>query len=138
MKIDFTQCFIEPGVTFPFSIRFRDAISDGMSEILKTADVGHFRPKWKGYDLTICISAKSKIRMAEVAGPGVYRRDRELEYTVFLPYEALPTFADAVGCLVDTVCGIIGSLGIDIGDIGRWRNEFVALASTDPAYSDDP
>ena len=86
MKIFVGQIYIEVGVTFPFSLRFQRWLGDALSERVETS--GQFCARFgANFGLGLRISAKADIEQTEIRGPTVFKRDKDVEYTVFLPYK---------------------------------------------------
>jgi hypothetical protein len=87
MKCYFSQVYIDPNARFYFSHKFQKTLGEIVNrEILD----------WNGFalifdsefNLIINISAKSGIAYPEIVGPGVFRKNRTVEFTVFIPYAA--------------------------------------------------
>ncbi len=88
MDIVLSQFYIEAGANFPFTHVFQQKISREISKLVETTE--EFTSKY-GADFTIIIriSAKTLIDAIEFRGPTIFKRDKDVEYTMFLPYTPL-------------------------------------------------
>ena len=86
MSIYVSQIYPEAGVSYPFNHRFQKYLSDLVSAKVGTskkfADL--YGPE---YDLIFRMSAKEGLAKPEIKGPTVFKRDKDVEYTVFLPFD---------------------------------------------------
>jgi hypothetical protein len=86
MSIYVSQIYPEAGVSYPFNHRFQKYLSDLVSAKVETskkfADL--YGPE---YDLIFRMSAKEGLAKPEIKGPTVFKRDKDVEYTVFLPFD---------------------------------------------------
>jgi len=84
MKIFVGQIYIEPGVEFPFTQHFQLYVGEELSRIAD--DSPDFTEQYgDDYKLIFRLSAKSGILAAELKGPTVFRRQKDVEFTVFVP-----------------------------------------------------
>lgn len=136
MKLFVGQVYIQPGVRFSFSHLFQKWIGEKLTELIVPSD--SFLDKYPGgYDVIFRLSAKSEIYNTEIKGPTVFKKDKQIEYTIFLPHrdnvpdkdvmhrDALERFFDAVACALE-------SLYIDAGEIRKRSAEL-----TDSVLSND-
>jgi len=85
MKIFVGQIYITPGVKFPFSLRFQKWFGDALSERTEVSE--RFCQEFgTNFILGFRISAKEGISKAEIKGPTVFKRDKSVEFTIFLPH----------------------------------------------------
>jgi hypothetical protein len=88
MNIFFGQIYIEPGITFPFSHKFQKLISEEVTK--NTSPSAYFKNLYGGdWDLIFRISAKQEIDNLEIRGPTKFKKDCDVEYTLFLPYRKI-------------------------------------------------
>ncbi len=87
MNIFVGQIYIRPGISFPFTIRFQRWLGDALS---KRVDVSEAFCKTYGPDfsLGLRISAKAAIYQPEINGPTVFKSDKTVEFTIFLPHRS--------------------------------------------------
>lgn len=123
MRIAVSQIYIEAGVNYPFTHIFQKYISKELSIIVASSP--EFDQKFPDFTLVINMSAKSDLAGFFVKGPSVYKKTKDVEFSVFLPYfkhdpsdpgslhEALTLFLEAVASVLET-------LGSDISEL-RFR-----------------
>jgi hypothetical protein len=87
MKIFLGQIYIKPGISFPLSLRFQQWLGDELSQRVEISEA-FSRTYSEDFGLGIRISAKADIAEPEIKGPTIFKRPRNVEFTVFLPYEA--------------------------------------------------
>ncbi|HEY1121949.1 MAG TPA: hypothetical protein VGE67_10130 [Haloferula sp.] len=89
MNVHFGQIYIEPGVAFPWSIQFQQRISAEVSPLISASEafIEEFGGEWS---MMFRISAKQEIDGVEVRGPTVFKRDRSIEFSLFLPFDIIP------------------------------------------------
>ena len=99
MNISVGQIYIEPGVNFPFSHLMQVWLGQQLSALASpTADF--VNAYGIDFSLVIRISARKSLKANEIKGPTVFKRTKDVEYTIFLPYETIARSTD--GC---RVCG---------------------------------
>jgi hypothetical protein len=86
MSIYVSQIYPEAGVSYPFNHRFQKYLSDLVSAKVGTSKkfADMYGPE---YDLIFRMSAKEGLAKPEIKGPTVFKRDKDVEYTVFLPFD---------------------------------------------------
>jgi hypothetical protein len=88
MKVYFGQIWVTSTAQLNFSHHFQIALSDVVSGLV--APSREFIQRFgEDYCLTIRISAKNGISNNEIKGPIVYKRDKEAEFVVFLPFDSI-------------------------------------------------
>src|SRR5438128_660345 len=88
MKVHFGQIYIEPGVEFPFSHLFQRYLAKEVTALVVPS--GKFIEKYgSDFELMFRISAKNGIQDNEIRGPTVFRKAKDVEYTVFLPFDII-------------------------------------------------
>lgn len=97
MRISVRQIYIEPGVTFSFSHRMQIWLSRELSAIGKPSQA-YVKEYDADFDLVINLSARTKALENEIRGPTVFKRTKDVEYTLFLPYDRIAR--EAGGCRV--------------------------------------
>lgn len=141
MKIFIGQIYIKAGVIFPFSLRFQKWLGDALSERVEATEcfINEFGV---GARLGIRISAKENIDQPEIKGPTVFKRDKCVEFTIFLPYQSSdyydPTVAASlVEQLLQSVVIILQKIGLDpvnvVRDADYLRSDFLST----PGLLDD-
>ena len=88
MKVYFGQCYIQVNVQFPFTCHFQRTLSEEVSAVVLPSS--RFIKKYgDDYRLIFNVSAKKAIQENEIKGPTVYRRARDVEFTIFLPFDVI-------------------------------------------------
>ncbi|MCY2962047.1 MAG: hypothetical protein NT069_00065 [Planctomycetota bacterium] len=86
MKVFVAQFYVEPGVEYLFSHHCQRLLSAEISKRVIPSD--EFCGKYgEDYSVIFRMSAKSGIPESVVRGPNVFRRDKEVEFTIFLTFD---------------------------------------------------
>lgn len=135
MKISFTQAYVEPGVDFPFSHVCQGYLSDEVSSLVSPSST-FLEEYGDDYALGFYITAKVRIQKNEVHGPAVSKRNKDVEYSVFLPYDAINRKKDVLGSalefLIEGVCEVLESLKIDTRHLKKRRDTLISHICSDP------
>jgi len=84
MKVHFQQIYIEQGAEFPFSHIFQKYASVQVSSLVSPSAT--FILKYgEDFELTLNISAKHSLEEIEIRGPTVFKNDKDVEYSIFVP-----------------------------------------------------
>lgn len=140
MKIQFSQAYIDVDASFPFSYRWQTRVSDEISALVKPSD--EFIEKYgRAYDLVFNVSAKLRIKKNQILGPTVFKRTKDVEYTVFLPFSVISKEADvlraATQFLFEGACSVMESLGIDTAAVRKSEQAIINGICSDPTMLDD-
>ena len=116
MNIYISQIYIQPGVSYPFSYRFQKFMSEAVTERVSPSE--KFVTRYgEDFDLIFRMSAKSEIAETEIKGPTVFKRDKDVEYSIFIPFrgnESDPkTLHDVVITLLNGIVSVLNGLGFD-------------------------
>jgi hypothetical protein len=136
MMVHFGQIYIEPGVHFPFSHHFQRRLSEEITALVEPSAV--FRKKYgNDFGLTFNVSAKRGISDNEIRGPAVFKKTKDVEYTIFLPFGVITRSSEAptsaLQFLLKGTCSVFESLGIGTAKIEEQRDlliEQICLDST--------
>ena len=135
MQISFGQIYATPGVTFPWTIYFQKRLGETVSGLVRQGPdfLARYGEDWR---LMIRISAKRAIESIELRGPSVFRKDRSVEYSIFLPYDQIPNGTDfAVPALHSLFAGVrevFTKVGIEHNDLVAAEDRLIAEFSEDP------
>jgi hypothetical protein len=135
MKVHFGQIYIEPGVAFPFSFLFQRRLSEEITALItpSAAFTQRYGDDWK---LMFNVSAKRTIADNEIRGPSVFKKDKDVEFTIFLPFDTIQREASVSRCalafLLQGVCSVLVSLGIDTSAIQVRQSSLTETISSDP------
>lgn len=116
MKVWFAQIYIDAEASFPFSHHFQLRLSQEITALVEPS--GKFIKKYgKEFELIFRVSAKKGIQENEIGGPTVFKKTKDFEYTVFLPFDVISRHADApkqaLKYLLKGACDVFDLLEID-------------------------
>lgn len=141
MLVNFRQCYIEGGVNFPFSHFFQNRISEEITALVEPS--AKFIKKYgEDFDLTFNVSAKAALQDNEVRGPTVYRKTKDVEFTVFLPFTEIMRHADApkhaLMYLLKGVFHVFDLLEIDSSQLLATQESLIEGICSDPTMLEAP
>lgn len=136
MRVWFGQIYIEPGVSFPFSHHFQRRLSDAITALVQPSPM--FLKKFgSDFKLMFNVSAKKGIERNEIKGPTVFMKTKDVEYTVFLPFEVITSTAEvpktALTFLLRGVCSVLESLDIDTATVMQQEQSLIEQICSDTA-----
>lgn len=139
MKIYFGQIYIEPGIDFPFSYHFQKSMSRMISSLSSQSPL--FASTYgRDFALMFRISAKAKIKKIEIVGPALFKKTKDVEFTIFLPFDVINTHPKphecAMHCLIDGVVTVLDSLEIDTKALQDQRASLIKNICADPKMFD--
>jgi hypothetical protein len=123
MKIFVGQIYIKAGVMFPFSLRFQKWLGDALSERVQASE-RYCHEVGASFALGIRISAKEDIVEPEIKGPSLFKREKTIEFSIFLPhcqrdYHDIFVSSLVVGKILKSVVAILQQLGLDATKVVR-------------------
>ena len=135
MKVWFGQIYIEPGVSFPFNHHFQRYLSKEITDLVEPST--KFIKKYgSDFKLGFNVSAKNAIQDIEINGPTVFRKSKDVEYTIFLPFDVITHNAEVPKCalkfLMRGVCSVFESLDIDVAKILEKQDSLIEHICSDP------
>jgi hypothetical protein len=141
MKVSVSQIYIKAGVSFPFSHHMQRLLGEEFSGV--SQDDGEFVRKHGGdFDLVINLSADVGIGQVRVKGPTVFKKTRDVEYTLFLPFDVIVGSSDgcrsAVEFLVEGVRTIFRQAGIDTARLHERQASIVEQVCSNPIMLSRP
>jgi len=85
MKIEFSHIFIQVGIKFNFSYKLHNFLSEKVSSLVSISDffLKHYDDS---YELIFNVSAKKELAINEIVGPRTSKKNKTIEFTIFLPY----------------------------------------------------
>lgn len=139
MNIYVSQFYIEAGANYPFSHRFNHFISKAIAD--RIASPESFVQKYgEDFDLIFRMSARSDIQDTLIKGPAVFQRDKDVEYSIFLPYNGdnqdPRTFKEVVARLLSAIINVLTDLGFDASAVLRDSSELADQIVENPAMID--
>lgn len=88
------------------------------------------------FQLAINLSAKRDTTTNDVRGPTVFKRYKTVDYSVFLPFDAIKHADDGCGCamryFIDGVRIVFGKLGIETEKLDARRDEIISHVCSEP------
>lgn len=106
---------------------FRKSVGLELSEILKRNFLSWkgFFDKFPNYSLCFYIVTKKEVEEIEIKGPGIFKKDKEIEYSLFMPnisYNIL-TYIDTI---FEGLSRILENYGIEANDVKKMKQELLA------------
>jgi len=141
MNIFFSQVYIRPGIDYPFSHLFQKWFSARISELVQPSSQ-FIKSYGLNYDLIFRISAKTEILKPEIKGPTVFKRNRDVEFTIFLPHNGTKPsgrseYADVLNHLLDGVVVVLNSLDISTSQLIEKSSNLIESVVNDPTMIDN-
>ncbi|MCH8150244.1 MAG: hypothetical protein IH987_20070 [Planctomycetes bacterium] len=131
MNIFVSQIYIEVGASYPFTHFFQKYLSKEITARVPASDkfVAEYGPD---FDLMFRLSAKKDILEPEIKGPTVFMDDKDVEFTVFLPYSEEQSHAHVLDVLIKQIVDVLEGLGMDVEQLSSASDEIVQSIVTDP------
>lgn len=141
MEVAIGQVYIRPGVNFPFSFRMQVWLSKKLTSAATKADA--FEKKYgAGFSLMINLSAKTQISANEIKGPAVFKKDKDVEYTLFLPFDVIRAAEEsrqaAAEYLLTGIHSIFEKVGIDTIKLDKKKTSIIDNLCSDPTMLHGP
>jgi hypothetical protein len=96
----------------------------------------------EGFSAVVNISAKTGIVEPEIRGPTVFKRDKDVEYTLFLPYDVIMRQHDsrrmAARYILSGIRAIFERAGIGLEQLDATMNALTEHLSSDPSMLSSP
>jgi hypothetical protein len=126
MKVFISQLYIQPGVSFPFSHHMQSWLHEALSALAVPSPA--FTDKYGAdFNLIVRLSAKRELKQNEIKGPTVFKKEKDVEYTLLLPFEAIIEQGDmcraALAFLFDGVRAIFARSGIEAPGLDAAKQE---------------
>jgi len=137
LKIFVVQVYIEPGINYPFSYIFQQRIHEILSGLVQPSEA-FSRNYGSDFEVVLFLSAKRNISAPEIAGPGVYRKRKEVEYTIFVPHDGgdanqLGDYTKPLRDLLVGVIDVLERLKLDATEVKKNVDAIVKEIISDPA-----
>jgi hypothetical protein len=135
MNIYFGQIYITPGVSFPWTIHFQRLLGETVTSLVRPGPrfIAQYGENW---NLMFRISAKRGILSSEIRGPSKFRKDLRVEYSIFLPFDQIPTGSDfakpALRLLLNSVQKVFLEVDIEHMNFNAVHEQLVAEVCGDP------
>ena len=135
MRVFVGQIYVKPGINFPFSHHLQAWLSEQLTELASpsTAFVKRYGSE---FDLMIRISAQIGIAEADIKGPTVFKADKDVEYTVFLPFDVIRAAGSdgrrlAMEQLLSAVSFVFHDAGVEAPELAARRESIVQRVCSD-------
>ncbi len=138
MKLFVSQFYIEPGVSYPFSVHFQRFMWPRKELTKRIVDSDEFVRRFgKDFDLMFRMSAKAGIVAPEVRGPTVFKKDKSVEFTVFLTFDRAEqrgqdAYCRALKQLMVEITGILRSLRLDASQLVQDCDQIIERIIANP------
>ena len=135
MRVHFGQIYIQPNVTFPFSNRLQRRLAERVSGLVAASATftSKYGPDW---DLMFRISAKTDIGENEIRGPTVFTKEKDVEYTIFLPFDIIANTDCvpqlALQFLLEGCCHVLRGIDIDPAALEEAMEPMIESICSDP------
>jgi len=136
MNVFVSQIYIEPGVNFPFSSAFQRWISGEFSKLVSLSET-FIKTYSEDFKLIFRLSAKPNITESQIRGPTVFKKTKDVEFTIFLPYYTgrygtRESYRQPLSDFLESSVVVFETLGIDGSKITEKSAEII-----DHILSDD-
>jgi hypothetical protein len=135
MKIYIGQIYIQVGISFPFSHLFQSFLGTKITELVEPS------PKFiklhgEDYCLGIRISAKKELAVNEIKGATIYKKDKDIEFTIFLPYTFIMQNTEpnreALKYLFEGIYEVLGKYEINVSMLKSEQNMIIDKIMSSP------
>jgi len=135
VKVYFGQFYVQAGRNFPFSQMFQRFISEKVTALV-TPSVKYIKGHGEDYSLMFRISAKWQLAITEIIGPKVYKKDKDVEYSIFLPYTPIMQTSDpnrnALVHLFEAVYEVLSGYEINLSRLKDEQNRIIDEIMSSP------
>ena len=142
MKIYFGQIYIQVGINFPFNHLFQKFLG---AEVTKLVNPSHkFIKRYaEDYNLIFRVSAKKELVENEIKGPTAYKKEKDVEFSIFLPYTFITQNSDpnrlALKYLFEGIYEVLGKYEINVEALKFEQNRIIdtIMSSPEMFYTDE-
>lgn len=143
MRVAVGQIYVKPNVWFPFSHHMQRWLGGELTTVAQNAAPEGFLGKYGGdFTLMIRVSADTDLLNNKLKGPTVFKRTKDVEYTVFLPFDVIVASPDgrrvAADFLVNGIRDVFRAAGIDPTELDERREDLISRISSDPVMVSEP
>jgi len=147
MQIHVGQIYIEKNTHYGFNSNFQHKISEELTDLVKPSEF-FIREYGEDFQLIFRMSAKRRFKrrplhkqhyeQTEIWGPTVFRKDKNVEYTIFLPYydkedDSPDRLKNALTRLLDAIIYVLHDfLQMDTTALERQKDRIIADILADP------
>ena len=129
MRTHIAQFYLEAGAAYAFSYRFQRFLSQELAQRVRPSEM-FIREYGEDCDLMFRVSAKSSLTAPEVKGPTVFRADKDVEYSIFLPFDkerALDEqrYREVLTLLLQEIAGVLKTLGMEVKELAQDASDII-------------
>jgi hypothetical protein len=142
MRVFVGQIYIKPGVSFPFSHAMQAWLSEQLTE-LASPSAAFVKQYGSSFDVMLRISAQTAATETELKGPTAFKADKDVEYTVFLPFDTIRAAGGAgrqlaAELLLSAVADAFDRLKVEAPDLSGRRQDLVRRLTDDEEMLSGP
>jgi hypothetical protein len=134
MNVYFSQIYVESKACFPFSHFFQKLLSQEVSAVTQVSEK-FIKLYGVDYALMFRISAKSLLEKNEILGPTVFRKTKDVEYTIYLPFDLIMKHADVprvcIQFLLQGIYDVYDRLGLEKSALLAKQDEILEMICCD-------
>lgn len=140
MKIYVSQFYTHVNENYPFSWKLQKTLSEKLTSCVLSCN--RFAARFgSGFNMMFRINARSGIVEPELFGPTVFKRDRDVEYTIFLPFDpelvlTKNVLSDVIVTMLEAICGILDDLGVSVSLTSSDIRQLATTLAEDPQMID--
>lgn len=141
MKVGFRQIYIRAGASLPLSHHMQRLLAEELST--SEGDAEAFTQRHgKDYKLVTNISAEIGTKENQIKGPTIFKRTRDVEYSLFLPYDAIAGSAAgrrvAAEFLLDGIRSVFQQAGAGVARLDEKKSFLIERICSDPSMLSEP
>ncbi len=135
MNVSIGQIYVKPGISFPFSHLMQQWVSEELSSLSGPGTA--FKQKYgAAFSLMLRISADTNIIENVIKGPTVFKRTKDVEYTIFLPFDVIKAAPDgcatAMRYILAGVREVFSLIGISTAALEASEQSIIHRVCSDP------
>ena len=137
MKVFIGQIYVEVGVSFPFSLAFQKWLGEEVTSRVEWSG-DYARSFTEEYKIGFRISAKKNINTLEIKGPTIFKKDKSIEFTLFLPFKqeiadvgSIEACADAFAIVLEGISQCLLLLGLPTDKIQHAKPALLKFFKSD-------
>lgn len=129
MKIHIGQFYLEVGAAYSLSYRFQGFLGEELSSRVEPSE--KFIAEYgEDYELMFRISAKSGLTAPDVKGPTVFKDDKDVEYSIFLPFDkdrplGELQYREVLALLFHEIEVVLKSLGMEVKGLAQDARDII-------------
>jgi hypothetical protein len=140
LRIHIVQIYVNAGIRYSFTHVFQRRMQEILSNLVRPS--GEFSRRY-GSDFAVVfnLSAQTGISVPRIVGPAVYRKTKDVEYTIFLPHDGsdanqLDDYTKQIRDFLAGVIDVLERLKLDAAPVKEKTDDIVREISSDPAMID--